>query len=808
MPGLKLEKFQGIAPRVAPEQLPSMNAQTATNVKLFSGDLIPYPAPVVVDNHGLTGSEVKTLYGLYDPDTDARVFLAWDTDVDVATPAGEDDSDEQRFYYTGDGEPRVSNYTLATTGSQPFPVDYFTLGLPLPDTIPTTSAAAFTTKTTSSYARDSSGVVTIVTSTDHGLKNGAFVNVSGFTNVAGTYSQSGTTITVTITAHGLSTSSQVFLRFTSGSSVSTLFTVTTVVDANNFEVESSTSATTSGNVEWDITNLNATSIEITSLSDTSFSYFSPGFQASTTTSSDGRVDLSGETQARTYLYTWFTPWNEESIGSEPSEPLFIREGQVVTVSNLPTTGPTGKNFVRGIRLYRTLSTTSDTAFLRLATLWFPVALATAARASNVVTMTTTEPHNLSLTSVFKIGGCSDASFDIADATPASIVDDYTFTYAQTDADSAVATVTGSLFQDVSENPGTTTARYWGESSFDFTDDFAVTSLLNILDTDEFEAPPPTLSGLVTYNNDTLVGFVGNQLFFSEPREYHAWPRSYVQTIPYDIVGLAVFSGQLLVMTESYPYIVAGTDPAVLSVIRVDARFPCISKRSITNMGYGVVYSTHGGLAAYSTVAGPQLITDALHDTDTWNTLLDPSTIFAAAYRDEYLAWHSTAGFTFERLQTGGVLVDLTTDDLPTAMWYDYRSDGLFFASGIAGDVYEWDQLGQPNQQYSWVSKIVETENPLNIGAGRVDADYAATSPVWEGYTDTWETAATLWDADGGVTLKLWVDGTLVFEQALSSRALFRLPTGYKSDSFEFGLYASVRVKSAKFAETPTSLRTV
>ena len=150
MPAIKLQKYLGKAPRVAPELLPDAAAQVATNVKLYSGDLIPYPQPVVVGNHGLTGVAPATLHALSDPPTNAPVWLAWSTDVDIATPAGTDNVDEQRFYYTGDGAPKVSTYALATTGATPYPVDYYDLGLPLPTQTPTTVAAAFTTKTTAS----------------------------------------------------------------------------------------------------------------------------------------------------------------------------------------------------------------------------------------------------------------------------------------------------------------------------------------------------------------------------------------------------------------------------------------------------------------------------------------------------------------------------------------------------------------------------------------------------------------------------------------------------------------------------------
>ena len=795
MAGVKLHKFLGKAPRIAPELLPDMAAQVATNVKLYSGDLIPYPEPVVVGNHGLTGVAPITLHALYDP-SDNPVWLVWDKDVDIATPSGSENAEEQRFYYTGDGAPKVSTYALATTGATPYPADYYDLGLPLPTQTPTATETAFTTKTTATYARDAGGLVTMTTSAAHGLKSGAFVTISGFTNRSGTYSQSGTTITVTLTGHGLAIGSRVLLRFTSGTAAANIFTVTATPTANTFEVTSTTSATTSGDVDWDITNLNATSIEVTVVDSTTFTYTSPGFQVSTISSSDGRVDLAGDTQARSYLYTWFTPWDEESIGSLPSDEIFIKEGQVVTISDLPTAKPAGNNQVQGIRLYRTLSTVADTEYLRLATLWFPVTVDTVVG----TTVTTAQPHNLSVGNYFKI------STGVAGGEVTDVADDFTFTYTGGVGSGGAG---GTLYHDVSENPGTSTPRYWGDGSYDFTDDFNVASLLNALATDDYDPPPEGLKGLVEYNNNILVGFVGNELYFSEPGQYHAWPRVYRKEIPYNIVGLAVFSGYLLIATESYPYLATGNDPLILSLTRVDARYPCLNKRSIANMGFGVMYATHDGLALYSTTTGPQLATRLLYNSDTWNADLDPSTLIGTAYKDTYIAWHSTGGLSFERDdRVGGFFVDLVTDEQPEATWYDPLTNNLYYTTGTDGDVYLWDDLTQPAQPFEWKSKVITTPNPINIGAAQVDADYAETSPIWDAVTDTWNTSTVQWDNDGGITFKLWVDNDLVLTQELDSRQVFRLPRGYRSDTFEIGVEGSVRLKTVRIAETPTGLREV
>lgn len=876
MAGVKLQKFLGKAPRIAPELLPNTSAQIATNVKLYSGDLIPYPTVGVAGAHAPLGAEPKTLYALRNPATNDPVWLAWTTDVDVATPAGESDVAEQRFYYTGDGEPRVSTYSLATSGAAPYPTDYYELGLPLPTATPETVAQEFATRVSASYARDASGIVTLKTGGElkeitsvlltnpvqitcadhgfstgdlvyitavggtvelngytygitvldannftlntidgtsgysaytsgglvalkfapHGLKSGAFVTVNGFTTVEGTYSQADTTVTVTITGHGLSAGSSVLLRFTSGDAVSNIFTVTAVVDPDTFLVEAASALTTSGDVTWDITNLNANSVEVTVIDDSTITYPSPGFQVSETLSTAGRLDLAGDTQARTYLYTWFTPWEEESVGSEPSEALFIKEGQQVTVSNLPTTRPSGKNFIRGIRLYRTLSSISDTEYLRLATLWFPV-LVTGYSGN---TVTTAEPHNLAVGSYFKISG------GVAGAEVDEVIDEFTFTFTGGDG---VGRVGGYLYHDVSENPGTSDPRYWGETSYDFIDDFAVESLLNALTTDDYEPPPDDLKGLTVYNNNILVGFAGNEVYFSEPGQYHAWPRQYKRSVPHTIVGLATLSGYLFILTTDYPYLAQGSDPAVIGMQRMDARYPCLSKRSIAVTGLGIMYATHDGLALYSTATGAQLATRVLYNSDTWNADLDPSTIIGTAYKDTYLAWHSTGGLSFEQdAKVGGFFVDLTVSIQPTATWFDPTTNNLYYAAGTSGVVYRWDDLAQPASTYEWKSKVIVPDNPLNVGAAQVDADYGEPSPVWETIETTWGATETTWDVDATITFKFWVDGELILTHEVSDTQPFRLPAGYRADKFEVGVSGSTRLRSIRLAETPTGLREI
>ena len=66
-----------------------------------------------------------------------------------------------------------------------------------------------------------------------------------------TYSQSGTTITITLTAHGFSTGLILSLDFTSGNGIDGIYTIQTVA-TDTFTVTGTTSQSTSGNVSFNV----------------------------------------------------------------------------------------------------------------------------------------------------------------------------------------------------------------------------------------------------------------------------------------------------------------------------------------------------------------------------------------------------------------------------------------------------------------------------------------------------------------------------------------------------------------------------
>lgn len=815
MAGIKFIGFRGIAPKFAPELIADQAAQIANNCKLFSGDIVPYPQPVIKGLTGRTG-DTGTIYPLRNPATNQIVWLSWPNEVDVATPSAEVDSDEQRFYYTGDGVPKVSNYKLATSGAAPYPIDYYELGLPLPETKLTATAVNFTEATISSVSRDSTGYVTIVTSADHNLRTGNIVSVSGFTYYAATYSRSGQTITVTLNNHGISNGSTVFLNRTSGGMTDGSYVVFNA-STNTFQVTDPESGSTSGGIKIDTRSYNTVGSDVTVVNSTTFNYFAPGFQQTTYSATGAKVTLGGTPVSRQYTYTWYTPWGEESVGSDPSDFIITKEGQTVTITGLPTAPPTEpiKNYIRGIRLYRTVSGETDADFFLLKTLWFPQLIEKVSRYYNTSDakyysrVTTVFPHNFIEDDRFKIAGSVDSSFNITGGVVTDIVDRYTFDYVQ--GSSVVAETTdlsGVLYHDASESDDEP-AFYWGDTTYTFTDSFNSRYLNTILESDDYDPPPNDLKGLKTIQNNILCGFVGNRLFFSEPNKPHAWPPDYEKVVDSDIVAIEPISSVgAIILTKGYPYLVDGSDPAVLTIRRVDALYPCVSSKGVVSMSYGVVYPTYEGLAVYSPTSGPRLVTGALYEQDSWSLSFDPTTVVATYYNDSYLASHSAGGFVFQfDQQTGGIFVDV--DQTFVAAHADSLNTRVFFVSDNTGNVYEWDDLTQPSQIAEWKSKVLITKDYVNLGAARVIADYGSTLPAWDLWDINWEdNTTTTWGEATNLTFNLWANKSLVFSTTVLSGQTFRLPTGYRTDTYEVGVVTPVRVRSIHLAETPLGLKEI
>jgi len=264
------------------------------------------------------------------------------------------------------------------------------------------------------------------------------------------------------------------------------------------------------------------------------------------------------------------------------------------------------------------------------------------------------------------------------------------------------------------------------------------------DDDSSTYPDGPMKGLTAMPNGVMAGFTGKRLCFSEKFLPHAWPTSYRLTLEDPIVGIASIGNGLIVTTEGRPYLIAGTDPASMSALRMETPQACLSKTSIVDLGTVVLYAGTEGLVA---AAGNnvQTITEGLITPDQWQSEYYPSTINATLWKGRYLGFYNTGsgfgGFIFDPRGGNKVFTTLTASALVRGTFTDPDDGNAYLI--IANQIKKF-QGGTTDQTYTWKSKDFVTPKPTSMGFLKVDAE---AFPV---------------------TVKLYGDGSVIYHAVIAA----------------------------------------
>lgn len=422
-------------------------------------------------------------------------------------------------------------------------------------------------------------------------------------------------------------------------------------------------------------------------------------------------------------------------------------------------------------------------------------------------------------------------------------------------------------------PGNSSATFFkvGEvpvATVTFVDDVTNVDAANepILESTLWAEPPVDMEGFVVMPNGYLIGWVGRRLVMSEPYRPHAWPVAYELSTEFDIVGLGVFGGTLVICTESHPYFGQGTRPASFTSQKIDAVEPCLSRRGIVSTTAGVLYPSVNGMVL-ANGSGVNVITKDLVTKEEW-AFFSPSTLYAAQLGLQYIAFSTSSfGFIFDPTNPTSRLIELDNFTDVEGIETDRYSGNVLILS--QDRVWEWDPELQDRLQWRWTSKLFQLPKPMNFGAARLQFDTGDQTN--EGNTEDYSTynqalftainalpgiGARLNTIGGGVIggqpvkpatglvptsaldeIKYPLGGSMLYDEAfaefipssvrvivyvqaqgkpkkavfdkqITTEAIFRLPTGFKSDLWQIEMIGNTTVYSLQFAETPKQLADV
>ena len=313
-----------------------------------------------------------------------------------------------------------------------------------------------------------------------------------------------------------------------------------------------------------------------------------------------------------------------------------------------------------------------------------------------------------------------------------------------------------------------------EASGNYVDSVPAELLNEALPSLDWFPPPAALEGLVGLPGGVLAGFVGNDVFFSEPFRPFAWPEGYSQVVGSKIVGLATIDTTLVVLTQGKPVFMQGSHPANMRVVEADLSQACVSKGSIVTIGRTVYYASPDGLIGLAP-GGSKILSEGVFARYHWN-LIKPGSIKAYTHDNQYYAFYDTGteqgGFVYDMRSNSFTVHDMYAD----AGYSDLQTDTLYTVTG--NNISKWGEGDV--KKYTWRSKVHLTSSNISMSCFRVDA---------EAYP---------------VTFTLWKDGEVHHTQEVLEDKIYRLPSGLGRE-WDFQVETTAEVFAVQLAQSPSEL---
>lgn len=318
------------------------------------------------------------------------------------------------------------------------------------------------------------------------------------------------------------------------------------------------------------------------------------------------------------------------------------------------------------------------------------------------------------------------------------------------------------------------------SQTSFSDNIASSRLDEVIPTATWQPPPSGVFGITQMANGIMLLFKEYDIYPSEAYVPYAYPVDYQLSVDYPIVGGKAVGSSAVIVTTGHPYLLTGSDPSALSLIKLDNPQACVSKRSLAPVEGGVIYASPDGLIFVSTSGQVTNLTAQLFSREEWQTLV-PSSIDGYFHDGRYFGFYNNGttqgGFVFDPAQGTGAFTFI--DTYATAGYSDLLQDALFLKVGT--NIVKW-AAGSTSQTYTWKSAVFELTTPSNPGCAQVVArSYPAT-------------------------FKLYADGVLKHTQTVTSSNPFWLPAGYRARFLEVEITGTAEVLAVHVASSPQELK--
>lgn len=320
----------------------------------------------------------------------------------------------------------------------------------------------------------------------------------------------------------------------------------------------------------------------------------------------------------------------------------------------------------------------------------------------------------------------------------------------------------------------------------FTDTLFNDELMIALEEDVATPPPPGLKGIVWIESiNTLAGFIGNRIFFSENNKYHHWP--HFMDLDDNICAIVESNGTIYVATDGRPYVIAGAvdcrNAGCRSAIRLPGDFPMIGcgTRRMAKVSAGAVYPSLNGLVLLAGKSPPTLLTWGRYSPEDWQALMPESATPV-----------EVGGKLYVFAQAGAFVITFTNG--PEGAW-DFDDHSELSDTGVydafvtrTGDFYIlkenglwlWNR-GEDLRPHLWESHEHVFPVPVGLGAGHLHFKHGAES------------------------VKIVADDRVVLDREVKTSRVFRLPMWAEGTRWSFTLTGTGLVSLISLAPAMNNL---
>lgn len=393
-----------------------------------------------------------------------------------------------------------------------------------------------------------------------------------------------------------------------------------------------------------------------------------------------------------------------------------------------------------------------------------------------------------------------------------------------------------IYRSTVGSDGTATYGYVGEIAIDpyvetytFSDSRSAEDVEESAVSSEWDAPINNLKGVVSLNNGVMAAYTGSDIYFSYPYQIHAWPYTYRVSVDYDIVGLGAFGNTVVVCTKGAPALILVSDPAAPTLRAINEPFPCMSAKTIVNFASGVVYASTSGLLWVNSTS-PKYLTTAFIDKDSWREY-DAANLICAGYEGKYV------GVSLNPVKHHGIIVDIENINngitsfyrTIAGAWSDPEANDLYFIVTQQDGSKKLTLFDTPRasgdqfyRTYNWKSKVFTSKEGIStLAAARIRTEGTMVSRMivsTYSYSQHTINGATFnkYDVNGPIDLSqvylqlerksyiyfiYYINGIPRLTKVVKDSTPFRLPSGFRGDTFEVEVESASTISSIELASS-------